>query len=229
MPEHKDKNRKTKLYGTQMDSAQARLDSLISSQALEPREDDLLAIISGTLYSFCYVRFRFFGKEGLNVLALSPLAFPKIILGVALLLYFHLFRLVGTYTGLILGLVIVAAPFVVKTVSAAMYNFDKSIEEAAMSLGANEVQTFFKITLPLIKPGLISAAILAFIYTFGNLQVAVFLVGPTTTTVPVKIFSAMEFTDDPSVAAVAAINILLVMAFVIIAQKYLGAKALVKL
>ena len=110
-----------------------------------------------------------------------------------------------------------------------MYNFDKSIEEAAMSLGANEVQTFFRITLPLIKPGLISAGILAFIYTFGNLQVAVFLVGPTTTTVPVKIFSAMEFSDDPSVAAVAAINIILVMAFVIVAQKYLGAKALVKL
>lgn len=189
----------------------------------------MVAMIAGTLYAYCHVRYRYRFRGLVHMLTLSPLAFPKIIMGVTLLMFFNFFGLVGTFGGLVLGLVIVAAPFVVQTVTAAMYNYDEYIEEAALSLGANEIKTFFQITLPLITPGLVAAGILAFIYTFGNLQIAIFLIGPDTITVPVMIFSAMEFTDDPSVAAVAGINILIVMIFIISTQKIVGAKALTKM
>jgi ABC-type spermidine/putrescine transport system permease subunit II len=99
-----------------------------------------------------------------------------------------------------------------------MYNFDRSLEEAAMNLGANEIQTFLKITLPSIIPGVITAAVFSFIIAFTNLQLPIFLQGPGMTPIPVKIYSAMQFGASPAIAAVATINIIIVLGAVVAAE-----------
>jgi putative spermidine/putrescine transport system permease protein len=189
----------------------------------------LVALVSGTLFAFASVRYRFRGHRLWDAVATSPLGMPRVIIGVALLICFNPIGLSGTFTGLIIGFVVITTPYIVRTVGAVLEVYDPAVEEAALTLGADEIQTFFRVTLPMIAPGLISAAILAFVYSFGNLQIAIFLVGPDTVTIPVLMFSVLEFEGDPTVAAVACVNILIVTAVILIANRLVGAKNLIRL
>lgn len=188
-----------------------------------------VALVTGTLFAYASVRYRFRGRGTLGMVATSPLGMPRIIVGIALLICFNPLGLSGTYTGLIVAFVVITTPYIVRTVGAVLNVYDPAVEEAALTLGADEMQTFFRITLPMIAPGLISAAILAFVYAFGNLQVAIFLTGPETVTIPVLMFSVLEFEGDPTVAAVACINIAIVTAVIVIANRLVGAKNLMRL
>ncbi len=189
----------------------------------------IIATLAGGLFAYGASRYKTWWTSTLSAIATSPLGVPGIVIGLGLIITYRALRLDGTYIALVLAFSAVTIPYVVRTISAAMAVYDQRIEEAALSLGANEIQTFFYVTLPIIAPSLVSAAVLAFIFAFGNLQVAIFLVGPSTTTVPALMYSILQFEADPTIAAGAVFNILMVAAIIIFVSRVTGLRTLIRL
>ncbi|SDY95923.1 ABC transporter permease subunit [Halopenitus persicus] len=183
----------------------------------------VLAIGLSAPTAYALDRFSFRGKQVLRAGTFLPLMVPQIILGLALLLFLNELRLIGSILGLSIGLGIVATPYAVQTMLATMHNFDNTVEEAAKNLGADEIQTFVRITLPGILPGILTAAILTFIVTYSNLTIAIFLQGPENTPIPTRIYAQMQYGASPSIAAVATINIIIVIVAVVLVERFFGA------
>lgn len=187
----------------------------------------ILATILALVFSFSAAyglgRYEFRGKQAISSATFLPLIIPQVILGIALLIFLHFFGLVGSLTGLAIGLAVYVSPFCTQTLLITMNDFDRSYEEAALSLGADELRTFKRVTIPLLLPGLISASILAFILSFANLQIAVFLQGAGVIPVPVRIFASVQFGATPVIAAVATINIIITLAAIVIVERIFGA------
>jgi len=116
---------------------------------------------------------------------------------------------VGTKIGMVLGHSLLAIPFVVITVSASLKGFDVTLEKAAVSLGASRLQTFFKITFPLIQPGIISGALFAFIISFDEIVISMFICGLSSVTLPVKMWEGIRLEINPVIAAVSTMLICL--------------------
>ncbi len=153
------------------------------------------------------LRRRFRGKALVNLLLLAPMVVPVIITAIAIYgLYAHL-RLVGTLHGLVLAHTVLALPFVVVVVGATLRGFDETLELAAQNLGANRWQTFRLVTLPLIRPGVVSAALLAFITSFDEIVIAIFVSGTRAATLPKQMWDGIRTEIDPTVAAVSSLLI----------------------
>jgi putative spermidine/putrescine transport system permease protein len=180
-----------------------------------------IALSSSAAYAIARFEFRF--RNLLDAATFLPLMIPQIILGLALLLFLQLFDLNNTLIGLSLALAVYATPYATRSILAAMQNFDRSVEEAAYNLGADEIQTFLRVTFPMLLPGLLTAAIFSFVVTYSNLQIAVFLTGAGMTPIPVRIFAQMQFGGSPIIAAVATINIVIVLAAIVITERLFGA------
>lgn len=178
----------------------------------------VIALLLSISASYAVGRFNFPYSNILSAATFLPLMIPQVILGLALLLYFQNFGLIGNVWSVALGLAVYATPYGISSILASMDKLNKSLEEAAMNLGADDIMTFRKITFPLLLPGLMTAAIFSFIVSFINLQITIFLRGPTMTPVPVRVFSQMEFGASPVIAAVATINIFIIVGFVIIVE-----------
>lgn len=183
----------------------------------------VIAIAISAPTAFALDRFTFPGKQALQAGTFLPLMIPQIILGLALLIYLNPFGLVGNILGLSIGVAVIAIPFSVQTMLVTLHNFDRKVEEAALNLGADEIQTFLRITLPGILPGVLTAAILTFIVSYANLNVAIFLQGVGTIPIPVRIFAQMQYGASPSIAAVATINIIIVLIAVVFVERLFGA------
>ena len=149
----------------------------------------VISTVAGTMASLVLVRGRFRGRDLLNAYVTSPLLLPQILTGVALLQYLSLLGLAQSYWALLIGHVVVTTPYVVRTVSAVLYNFDLALEEAAQSLGASPVRAFFEVTLGLIKPGVVAGAVLAFAISFDNFTISLFLTSPRLTPLPIELFA----------------------------------------
>jgi putative spermidine/putrescine transport system permease protein len=108
----------------------------------------------------------------------------------------------------------------VRLVAASLAGVDRSVEEAAQSLGADQWTTFFRVTLPTIRPGVVAAALFGFVMSFGNLEMSLFLVAPGQTTLPIAILQYLEWKIDPTVAAVSVLQILLIGAAMIVTDRY---------
>jgi len=152
-------------------------------------------------------RFRFRGRDAISAFLLSPLMIPHIVLGVAFLRFFSAANINGTFSGLVMAHVIVILPFALRLVLASATGMDPAVERAAVSLGAGRLTVFRRITLPLILPGIVSGWLLAFITSFDELTMSVFIASPSTTTLPVRMFLHIQDTIDPLVAAVSALMI----------------------
>lgn len=183
----------------------------------------VIAIVLSSSAAYAIARFDFRFRNLLDAATFLPLMIPQIILGLALLLFLQLFDLNNTLIGLALALAVYATPYATRSILAAMQNFDRSVEEAAYNLGADEIQTFLRVTFPMLLPGLLTAAIFSFVVTYSNLQIAVFLTGAGMTPIPVRIFAQMQFGGSPIIAAVATINIVIVLAAIIITERLFGA------
>jgi putative spermidine/putrescine transport system permease protein len=144
-----------------------------------------------------------------NGLFLSPLMIPSLVMGVALLRLFAMLGVRGSLLWLILGHVIIVTPYVIRLVLGSLVGFDKSIEHAAESLGAGKWTVFRRITFPLIMPGIFGGWILAFINSFDELTMSVFLTSPTTITLPVKMYMYATESINPMLSAVSALIIVL--------------------
>lgn len=182
----------------------------------------IFSTVIGTAASLALMRYRFPGKEMINAFIMSPLIFPMVIIGIALLQFFSALHIAGSFLGLVIGHVIITFPYLIRTISASLYRFDQTLEEAAMTLGANRLKTFFLITLPLIKPGIIAGAVFAFIVSFDNVPVSIFLQGVKSSTLPVVIFSYIEYGVDPTIAAISTILICLTGSAIFLIERWMG-------
>ncbi|WP_141211540.1 ABC transporter permease, partial [Brucella grignonensis] len=111
-------------------------------------------------------------------------------------------------------------PWVLRLVIASLSGLDPAVEEASLSLGASRVVTFFRITLPIIKPGIVAGGLFAFIFSFGDLEKSLLLVGPGRSTLPIAMLNYLEFRTDPTIMSVATIQILIIGAALIISDRY---------
>lgn len=188
----------------------------------------LISLTLGAMSAYFVVRFG--GRLGglMRMLMTAPLFFPAVITGAALLIYYY--QVTGwrnrTFIGLLMGHVLIASPYVFLTVSSTLYNFDVSLEEAARSLGAGKFKTFVKITMPLIKSGLIAGGMFAFIVSWAQFPISLLLAGLGLTTLPIQLFDYVRWSFDPTAAAAAAISILLALIAVVVVQKVAGLESL---
>lgn len=165
----------------------------------------MLATCIGTLAAFGFTRRQFSGQNLLLGLVLSPILMPGIIVAVAVYFFYARIGLVGNPLGLVLAHTVLATPFVVLTVTASLKVFDRTLELAGMSLGGTPLYTFVRVTLPLIRPGILSGAIFAFVTSFDELIVALFVSGTTSVTLPKRMWDGVRVELDPTIAAVAAV------------------------
>jgi putative spermidine/putrescine transport system permease protein len=186
----------------------------------------LIGLAIGVPAAVCLVRSRFPGREAISSLLLLPLVVPGIVLGIALYV-FHVeveikteLPILGSLGGLVAGHVLIAIPWTVRLVTASLVGMDRSVEEAAQSLGADRLTTFRRITLPAILPGIVAAALFGFVSSFGNLEMSLFLVGPGRTTLPIAILQYLEWKIDPTIAAVSVVQILLIGGAMLLTDRY---------
>lgn len=168
----------------------------------------LIATFLGTLAAVGLARIQFFGKGLLTSLLIAPMVVPIVVVGVSTYLLFARIGLSDSYTGLVLVHAALGAPFVVTTVMATLQNFNQNLVKASLSLGAGPFQTFFRVTLPVIAPGVISGALFAFATSFDEVVVVLFLAGPTQTTLPRQMFTGIRENISPTIAAVATLLII---------------------
>lgn len=182
----------------------------------------LFALILGILASLAIVRYQFRGKMIIENVFMMPIILPTVVTGVAMLQFFSILGYHNFWMRLILGHIVITIPYTIRSISASLYGFNRRLEEASMIMGANRLHTFKNILLPLIKPGIIAGALLAFIISFDNVTVSLFLLGTKTVTLPVRIMLHLEWQFDPSVAAISTILIVLTVITIIIAERIVG-------
>lgn len=175
----------------------------------------LLATVLGTMAAVGLARVDFFGKSTLMSLLISPMVVPIVVVGVSTYLFFAKIGLADTYTGLVLVHAALGAPFVLTTVLATLQGFNQNLVRASLSLGAGPLQTFFRVTLPIIAPGVISGGLFAFATSFDEVVVTLFIAGPTQVTLPRQMFTGIRENISPTIAAVATLLILFTTALML--------------
>jgi putative spermidine/putrescine transport system permease protein len=186
----------------------------------------ILGLIIGFAAAFAIDRFSFPGKALLQALAFSPMIVPAVVLGIGLLYLFAWIKLTQTIYPLLVGHLVLAIPYVVRTILASLSLHNRVLEEAAMNLRATPLRVVWRITLPLILPGVVSAAIFAFVTSFGNVTVSLFLTYGGNTTLPVQLFEYLDTSYDPLVAAVSSIMIIVTLAVILTIERLIGAERL---
>ncbi len=180
------------------------------------------------------VRSNLPGKTLIATLFRAPLQIPFIVIGIAFLQTYYFFAdavgfgLQGTFAGLALGHVFVATPYVVGSVGAALQRFDVRLEEAALSLGADRLTTFRRVTLPIVMPGIYAGALFAFMVSFGDVPISLFLASATYTTLPLEIFHGMEFDFDAAVLAISTVVLLGSLVVLYFIQRIVGLDVLLR-
>jgi len=175
----------------------------------------LVATVLGTMAAVGLARVQFFGKGALMSLLIAPMVVPIVVVGVSTYLFFARIGLTDTYLGLILVHAALGAPFVLTTVLATLQSFNHNLVRASLSLGANPLETFFRITLPVIAPGVISGALFAFATSFDEVVVTLFIAGPTQVTLPRQMFTGIRENISPTIAAVATLLIIFTTALML--------------
>jgi putative spermidine/putrescine transport system permease protein len=188
-----------------------------------------LASISATLATVLAVpaglaiaRHSFPGRDFLNGLFLSPLIIPHLVLGVALLRTFSLIGATGSFFWLALAHVVIITPYVLRLVLASVEGSDRSAEQAALSLGASQATVFIRVTLPMILPGVTGGWLLAFINSFDEVTMSIFVTAPSTVTLPVRMYMYATESIDPLMAAVSALMVALTAVAMLVLDRIYG-------
>jgi len=165
----------------------------------------LFSIALGIPAALALTRYRFRMNQSIQSFLLSPMITPVIIVAIAVYFFFANLHLIGSMLPLVIAHTILALPIVLVTVSASLQSFDFNLERAAMSLGANRLKTFFLVTFPLIRPGVAAGALFAFITSFDEVVMAIFIATYRSITLPKHMWAAMRQEIDPTIAAVSSI------------------------
>jgi putative spermidine/putrescine transport system permease protein len=164
----------------------------------------------------------------LQMLIMAPLVFPALILGLALLLLYKTVNM-SVLPGLFIAHVVVCLPYAFRSVLTSLQSFDTTLEEAGQSLGAGPIRSFLLITMPIIWPGVLSGWLFAFVVSFGELNTALFLTGPGIVTLPIEIFSYLQFQGNQLVvAAASALQVLIILLVLFLAERLVGARQIVQ-
>jgi spermidine/putrescine transport system permease protein len=166
----------------------------------------------GILASLAMVRYRFPGKNTINTLLVAPILVPEVVLAVGLLLFLRWLGMPKNFALLLLGHVIFTLPFVVLVVQARLVGIRRDVEEAAQSLGANRMQTFFQITLPLLMPAVLAGMLFAFTISFDDITGTLFWKPAGVETVPTQIFAMLRNSISPEINALGTVMIIVTVA-----------------
>ncbi|MGO4807769.1 ABC transporter permease [Arthrobacter sp. 2MCAF15] len=177
-----------------------------------------VSTVLGTAAAFALTRGTLRGAAVINALLLSPMVLPAIVVAIALFGVFSQWHLVGTFGGFVIAHTLLALPFVIVTVSASLRTFDRIIERAAASLGANRTVTLARVTLPLILPGILSGAVFAFVTSFDEVTIALFIQSPNLRTLPSLMYTSVTAEVDPTIAAASTVIIVFTTAIITLPQ-----------
>lgn len=182
----------------------------------------LLTALLGLPLAFALVRYRVPGRGALAALALGPLVLPALVTGIALLQFLQ-FAGLGVLFGfpaLLIGHIVICLPFSVRTVAISLHTMPPRVEQAALSLGAAPWQVFLMVTLPLVKSGLFAGMVFAFIQSFTDYSVSLFLARPGAQPISVTILSYLEFGFTPTLAAVAVLTLVVPFVLIVAVQRF---------
>lgn len=180
------------------------------------------------------VRSNFKGKFIVTTIFRAPLQIPAIVSGIAFLQFYYLIydnsslMLAGTIPGMLIGHVFIATPFLFGTIVAVLQRFDHRLEEAAHSLGAGKWRTLYRVTIPTIMPGIYSGGLYAFMVSFADVPMSIFLTAPGFVTYPVELFYALENDFDPSILASSSLVIIFCLIMLLGVQKMVGLETLLR-
>lgn len=182
----------------------------------------LVATILGMGLAFGLVRHRFPGRDLVATLSLGPLALPALVTGIALLQLLNLAGVGALYgfPALVIGHVVICLPFTVRTTAIGLQALPPRVEHAAYSLGATPMAALFRVTLPLIKSGVFAGAVFAFIQSFTDYSVSLFLSKPGASTISVTILGFLDFGFTPTLAAIAVITMIVPLVLIGIVQHF---------
>ena len=186
----------------------------------------LLAAVVATPAAIFYVRHLRAGREEFRLMMLAPMLLPEVLTSIALLFFFNQFFFgTGTMAPLVIGHVVITIPFVFLTVTSALYNMPAGVEEAARTLGAGAWTAFRRVTFPLIKSGIVTGAMLAFIMSFDNVNISLLLKPLGTSTLPIQLFDYLRYDFDPTAAAVSTISLTITLMVVLLIDRIYGLRA----
>ena len=189
----------------------------------------LVAVTAGMLAALALVRGKVRARGILSAFFLSPLVVPRVAIGIAVFILLIRLRLLGTTTSLVLVHAMLSLPFAIVLLTASLVSVNRTLEEAAMDLGAGPLRTFWQVTLPQIRAGIIVAAVFAFITSFDETEASIFLVRPSNATLPVQMFLYLEQYQNPTLAALSTLLIALTVALVIVAMRFVRGAELARL
>jgi len=177
---------------------------------------------AGVATAFALDRARFAGKEAAVTLFLSPLIVPPVVTGFALLLFLAELGLLNGFARLLCGHIIITIPYTIRATLAGLAGIDRSLTEAALTLGATERHAFWDVTFPLARTGIVSGAIFAFAVSMDDVSVSIMLTDAHTYTLPIALVSSMRANFDLSIAAASVMLMLLTLALIVILERSVG-------
>jgi putative spermidine/putrescine transport system permease protein len=201
------------------------VNSAINSAALAASAT-IVATPIGVMAAVGLWRRRSRGGASLEALFVSPIIVPGLVTGIALLVALAAIDVRQAPVRLLIGHILIVLPYVMRTTIASLSQVDASLPEAAETLGASPLQVFYRIILPLIKPGVVAGMIFGFILSFDDVNVSLFLVDTRTVTLPISIMSYLQYSFDPSVAAISSMLIVLIFSLTIVLERWFGLKRL---
>jgi putative spermidine/putrescine transport system permease protein len=166
--------------------------------------------------AFGYVRYRFFGKNAFNLIIMLPLIVPGVVSALGYYGFLSRIHLVGTRPGMMLAHSALSIPVAFLAITAALKGFDRNLERAASSAGAGPLRNFWWVTLPVLRPGILVGALFAFLHSFNEAVVAIFIAGRDASTLPKKMFESIRLESDPVLAVVSTLLTGAVLAGVLI-------------
>jgi len=184
-----------------------------SDEWLEPTLNSLVIALGASALTmllvvpaaFGYVRYRFRGKALVNLLMLAPLIVPHVVSALAYYGFLGRARLTGTHLGVVVAHGVLAVPVAFLVITATLKGFDRNLERAAMSAGAGPLRTFFHVTLPVLQPGMLVGALFAFLSSFNEAVVVIFIGGRQAATLPKKMYESIRLESDPVIAVVSTL------------------------
>jgi putative spermidine/putrescine transport system permease protein len=184
-----------------------------SEEWLEPTVNSFVIALGATALTmllvvpaaFGYVRYRFRGKAFVNLLMMAPLIVPHVVSALAYYGFLGHARLTGTHLGVVVAHGVLAVPVAFLVITATLKGFDRNLERAAMSAGAGPLRTFFHVTLPVLRPGMLVGALFAFLSSFNEAVVVIFIGGRGAATLPKKMYESIRLESDPVIAVVSTL------------------------
>ena len=183
----------------------------------------LLSTALGTMAALAVTKLNFYGKKLFLSLMIAPMIIPVIIVAIAIYYTFAPLNLTDSITGLVLSHTVIAVPIVFITVTSSLKGVDPNLELASMGLGSTPIGTFFKIVLPLIRPGIFSGALFALITSLDELVITIFMAGPSTKTLPIVMWENLRTQVNPTIAVVSTILIALTIILFLL-QEWVGSR-----